>query len=438
MAPEISSASAAYRTALPASFRPGIFYGWFVVAASFLNLFFTTGVIYYSLPVFYPSFVSALGFTRAQVTQGFLIGFLAVGLPFGYIAGVLVDRLGARTVILLGLGFVGVPLTIMGFMHHLWQYQVLCLLEVLGYVLAGPVSNQVLIARWFSAHRGRAMGFAYLGLGLGGVIAPPAASVLIHAYGWRHAMEIVGCLILLVLFPVNIFITRSGPAEMDLLPDGAPAPLAGALSSAGASIGEALRTRNFWLLTIGSGLVVGAINTVIQHFILLLVDHGYTRARGAAFLSALLASSLAGRILVGYLADRVRQKKNVMALFYLLIGASVPLLLIAAQPIAAWSFALLFGFSMGADYMLIPLVTAECFGLASFGKILGAVITGYSVGQWVAPWVAGKVFDARHSYDPAWMLLCGAGLLGALAIFLVRPADRTVNKVWVRTAKETM
>jgi len=82
---------------------------------------------------------------------------------------------------------------------------------------------------------------------------------------------------------------------------------------------------------------------------------------------------------------------------------------------------LLFGFSMGADYMLIPLVTAECFGTASLGKILALIIMGYSLGQWGAPWIAGKIFDARHSYELAWNIIAVAGLVGAVAIFAVSP-----------------
>jgi MFS family permease len=108
-----------------------------------------------------------------------------------------------------------------------------------------------------------------------------------------------------------------------------------------------------------------------------------------------------------------------MALFYLFIGGSIPLLLIAHQPAAAWAFAAAFGFAMGADYMLIPLVTAECFGTGSLAKILALIIAGYSVGQWVAPWLAGKIFDLSHSYNLAWGIMTAAAVLGAGAIYAV-------------------
>jgi len=141
-----------------------IYYGWWIVVAAFLNLFFAVGIIFYGFPVLYPALVSSLGFTRAQVTQGFLLGFLIAGLPFGIVAGAWIDRMGARLVILAGVAFVGTSLILMGWMTRFWQYELLCVFEVLGYVLAGPISNQVLIARWFRERRGRAMGYAYLGL----------------------------------------------------------------------------------------------------------------------------------------------------------------------------------------------------------------------------------------------------------------------------------
>jgi MFS family permease len=97
----------------------------------------------------------------------------------------------------------------------------------------------------------------------------------------------------------------------------------------------------------------------------------------------------------------------------------------AHQPVAVWTFAVVFGFAMGADYMLIPLVTAECFGTASLGKLLALIIMGYSLGQWGAPWIAGGIFDSRHSYELAWKILAGAGLFGAAAIYAVTDRQST-------------
>ncbi len=398
-----------------------IFYGWWVVAAAFLNLFFVVGIIFYGFPVFYPSFVESLGFSRAQVTQGFFLGFLIVGLPFGLLAGAVIDRIGAQWVIVAGTGLVGISLLLMAKMTKLWQYEALCVLEVLGYVFAGPIANQVLVSRWFRARRGRAMGIAYLGLGAGGVVAPLLANYLIQTYGWRHALEIIALVLMAVLLSVGIWITRSTPETYGLLPDGefpshSASMTTGAIASSG--VMEAVRTTNFWLILLGSTLAIGAVGSVIQHFILFLKDQGYSATVASRFSTGLLTASLAGRILVGYAADQVR-KKNAMALFYFLMGASVLLLAMFRQPAAAWTFALVFGFSMGADYMLVPLVTAESFGTASLGKLLALIIMGYSLGQWGLPWIVGRLFDARHNYDLAWKITALAGMIGGLAIYAV-------------------
>ncbi len=410
-----------------------VFYGWWIVLAASLNLFFSVGTLSYGFPVFYPSMVDSLGFTRSQLTQGFLIGFVVAALLFGILAGVLIDRWGARRVIRIGIWFVGLPLILMGGMTRLWQYYLLCVTEVVGYVLTGPIPNQVLISSWFRLRRGRAMGYAYLGLGLGGAISPLLINALIQTFGWRHAFQIIGILILVVLFPVAQWVTRSNPRDLNLIPDGllgtpVSSPTNEASATGGSStiptqavdLRRAVRTRNFWLILMACTLTIGAIGAVTQHLILFLKDQGYSQSAASRVSSALLASSLAGRVIVGYFADRYRAK-NVMALFYLALALSIPLLLLADRPAAIWGFALAFGFAMGADYMLIPLVTAECFGLATLGKLLSLIIMGYSLGQWFAPWLTGRIFEAYHSYDLAWDTMTIAATAGAALIYAVKP-----------------
>jgi MFS family permease len=396
-----------------------IFYGWWVVAAAFLNLFLTVGVVFYGLPVFYPELVRNLGFSRSQVTEGILIGFLIVAPFVGYL-GSLIDRRGARSVIRFGLIFVGGPLILMGWMTHLWQYYLLSIAEVFGYILTGPIPNQVLIARWFRAARGRAMGYAYLGLGVGGAVSPILVHFLISHYGWRRAFEVVGILILVVLLPIAQWVTRSSPADMGLAPDGVEVPAARPAGPAVVfDLRRVARSANFWLILLGSSLVIGAIGTVIQQFVLFLQDQKYTLGQASVISSGLLFAGLAGRVIVGYLADRF-QKKNVMATFYLVLALAIPLLFFARFPVAAWSFAIIFGFAMGADYMLIPLVTAECFGLATLGKLLAIIIMANSLGQWIGPWAAGLIFDATHSYNIAWAAVTIGGVLGAFLIYSIK------------------
>jgi MFS family permease len=230
-------------------------------------------------------------------------------------------------------------------------------------------------------------------------------------------------LILVVLFPIGICVTRSSPEDSGVDFQAwreEKLPFEGSLASMAASTGvsQAVRSTAFWLIVAGSTLAIGAIGAVIQHFILFLKDAGYSATAAAQYSTILLTASLGGRVIVGYLADRLR-KSHLMAFFYFLIGASVFLLAYPLSRVALCLFAVVFGFSMGADYMLIPLVTSECFGTGSLGKLLALIIMGYSIGQWAAPWLVGKLFDARHSYDLAWKIVAILGVVGAAAIYAV-------------------
>ena len=409
-----------------------VFYGWWIVLAAFLNLFFSVGIVYYGFPVFYPALVDSLGFTRAQLTQGFLLGFVVAGLLFGLLAGVLIDRLGPRQVIRAGIWCVGLALILMGSMTRLWHYYLLCIAEVFGYVLTGPIPNQVLISNWFRRKRGRAMGTAYLGLGAGGAVSPLLINALIQSFGWRHAFEIIGALILIVLFPVSQWITRSSPRDLELFPDGvSPSDSAAQMVSSGrdsvtgVSVAQAVHSLNFWLIMAGCTLTIGAIGAVTQHLILFLNGEGYSVSAASRLSSAVLVSSLAGRVIVGYFADRY-SRKNVMALFYLILALAIPLLFAAHRPAVVWCFVVIYGFAMGADYMLIPLVTADCFGLSALGKLLSLIIMGYSLGQWFAPWLSGKIFDTYHTYNAAWIIMSIAAAIGAVLIYAVVPERRAL------------
>ena len=230
-----------------------------------------------------------LHFTRAQLTQGFLLGFLFAGFPFGIIAGALIDRIGARTVILAGVALVAGSLILMSRITAFWQFELLCIVEVIGYVFAGPIANQVLVARWFERRRGQAMGYAYLGLGLGGVAAPLLVNYLTRNYGWRPALEIIGAAIALVLVPTGLWITRSNPVDRGIDPrqfgESSGESKAALPTPASAGVAQAIQTAPFWLILLGSTSAIGAIGAVIQHFILFLKDSGYSATIALRYLS---------------------------------------------------------------------------------------------------------------------------------------------------------
>jgi MFS family permease len=392
-----------------------VYYGWRVALASFTILFVIIGIVYYSFPVFYPSLIETFGWSRAQVTAGFFYSLLLVGPIFGISAGFLIDRYGTKRILLAGLLSAGGAFLGFTFMWSLASYYVFYFMQTIGYVVAGPIPNQVLISQWFSRMRGRAMAMAYVGAGIGGAVAPVLAQFLIRNYGWRSAMLLLCIGIFAVLVPVTLVLVKNRPADIGLHPDGDPVP-AGAPQVQGTPIKlrEAARTRSFWMILIGSALSIGAVGGVIQHLQLFLRDQGFVPEHAARVASYLLVSSIVGRIIMGYLADRF-PKKYVMLAAFLMVGCSIPLLYYVHVPGLIYLFSFIFGFGMGADYMLIPLTTAQCFGVASLGRLMGIILTTDAVGQAFTPVVVGRIFDLTHSYNLGFALLIAAALLAALA-----------------------
>ena len=398
-----------------------MYYGWRITAASFAILFVVVGIVYYSFPVFYAPLIDEFGWTRAQVTAGFFYSILIIGPIFGISAGFLIDRYGTRRILLAGLIAAGIGFFGFSGMHSLAIYYVFYFMETVGYVSGGPVPNQVLISHWFNRMRGRAMGLAYVGIGVGGAVAPVLAQYLIRHAGWRTAMIVFGATIFLVLVPLVLLVVRNRPEEIGLTPDGAPAdavamPAAPTLKAI--SLRSAMREPSFWLILAGSAMSIGAVGGVIQHLQLFLRDQKFTPEMAARVASFLLVSSIIGRVIMGYLADRFH-KKYVMVAAYLMVGLSIPALYHVDTPRIIYVFAFVFGFGMGADYMLIPLMTAHCFGVASLGKLMGVILTTDAVSQAFTPVLVGRLFDLHGSYHWGFAVLIVMSLLGALAVALI-------------------
>lgn len=403
-----------------------MFYGWRIAGACFTILLVIVGIIYYCFPVFYPSLIAEFDWSRAQVTAGFFYSILIVGPIFGISAGYLIDRYGTKRILVTGLIAAGGAFVGYAFMRSLSAYYLFYFLQSIGYVSAGPIPNQVLISQWFIRMRGRAMGIAYVGVGIGGAVAPVLAQYLIRRYGWRPAMLALGCVIILALLPVAVLLIKNRPSDLNLYPDGDPAPPASAGTAAGAAapipLRAALRTRSFWMILLGSTMSIGAVGGIIQHLQLFLRDQGFNPEAAARVASFLLVSSIAGRLIMGYLADRF-PKKHVMLAAFLMVGAAIPLLYLVHHPGVIYLFAFVFGFGMGADYMLIPLVTAQCFGVASLGRLMGVILTSDAIGQAFAPVLVGRIFDMRHSYNWGFVLLTAAALTAAFAASRIRTRE---------------
>jgi len=257
------------------------------------------------------------------------------------------------------------------------------------------------------------MGITYLGIGIGGTLVPQLALVLTNAFGWRTALQLLGVLMAVIAFPVAFFV-REPPGTQ------AAAPVA---ASASPSLGSILRRPAFYLLAVGSMASIGAVGGTMQNLKLYLAgDRGLSQAASATVLSLVLFGSLAGRLLMGWLADRW-PRKYVMLLIYLIVAASIPLFVAAQGPATLHLAALVFGVGLGGDYMIIPLMAADLFGLRLMGRVMGIVLTADGVAEATVPMAVATLRDHGGSYGPGFALLVGLAAIGATAVVLLpRPS----------------
>ena len=382
-----------------------------VAATSFLTLFAIVGLALYGLPFFYDFMVKDLGWTRAQVTSGNALSKLVVGPLFGFGAGWFIDRFGPKRLMIVGVLMAGVALVGLGSITTLAGFYFFYLFNALGYVLGGPLPNQVLLSRWFTGARGKAMGFAYLGIGLGGAIVPLLGVWLTARFGWHGALKVLGALIVVIALPL-VLVVRESPE------DRVPNALTRAAEPP-APLGPVFRSSAFYLLLAGSMCSIAAVGGTNQNLKLFLsLDHGFSQGDAARVASLVLTASLVGRLAMGWLADHVA-KKRVMLLIYALVAASIPILLFGASQGGVYLFALVFGLGLGGEYMVIPLMAAELFGVRVLGRVLGVIVTADGVAEAVAPVLVGRLRDVTGSYVSGFTLLIGFALTGAAAIALL-------------------
>jgi len=303
-------------------------------------------------------------------------------------------------------------------MSALWMFYFFYLLNALGYVCAGPLPNQVLLSRWFDKSRGKAMGIAYLGIGLGGAIVFQLSAQLTRLFGWHVSLSVLGVLIIVIAFPLAFFVKESPQGTpTGLKPSASPEP-----------IGWVLGSPKFYLLMIGSMCSIGAVGGTNQHLKLLLAsDLHFTDQQVANVASLVLVSSLLGRLLMGWLADHF-PKKYVMLLIYLIVAIGISLLFFATVPGVIYLFAVVFGIGLGGDYMIIPLMAGELFGVKILGRLMGIVLTADGVAEALAPLLVGKMRDQLGEYGVAFAVLLALALIGSVAIVLL-PKKPSVEMV---------
>jgi MFS family permease len=396
------------------------FYGWRIVATTVITFGLAVGIPYYNLPFFYDYFQKAYHWDLRQITLGFpLAAILTL-----WVGPLVVSRFSPRKLIIAGTGCTALAFFGFGSMHGaLAMYFLLYFVYTVGYIFSGPIPHQILVSHWFQKKRGRAMGIVYVGVGLFGGLGSFLVRGVTDRYGFQTALMVVGG-ILFLAWPLALFVLKDKPAELGQFPDGALTAPADAKQSPH-SYSHLLHSFPFWLLLIGSACSIGSIGSINFHMKFVFRDAGFVdqKALNAAWTQAsvlILWSSIAGRLSIGYLAD-VFSKKRVMTATYFVVSATILLMLSVTpdRPSSLSIFAVAFGFSMGADYMLIPLMAAEQFGVNTLARAMAIILPVNTIGQTWFPFLVSWLREYFGNYRLAMSVVFGVAMLGAISIALL-------------------
>ena len=413
-----------------------MFYGWWVVLASATGLAVHFGpILAVTFGVFFIPLQETFGWSRSEISLAFALATLGLSLAQP-IAGISVDRYGARRVImpaavLFGLGVMSFYLL----SAALWHLYLLYFL--LGVVGTGttPVPFAKVISQWFDRRRGLALALTIAGSSVGTVIMPPLAQALISSIGWRQAYVVLGVIVIAVTIPVIGLFLRENPESMGLRPDGDEPSERDHTAAPAAAMGltrvEALRTTTFWLLVVTFLSLSIAFHACLIHLVPMLRDQGMSAEAAAGATSLLAIGILVGRVGTGVLLDRYFAPYIGLvfffgfgiALVFLWLGSSLALMLLAA---------VLLGLAQGAEFDLMAYLISRYFGLKQFAEIYSFVFSAFTLGGAIGPPLMGFAFEATGSYRLPLGLLIALPLVAMacmtrLGPYLASPASEATT-----------
>lgn len=402
------------------------FYGRWIVLASCLTFGISVGLPYYNMPFFYDYYRNAFHWQLHDITLGFPLAALLTL----WVGPLLVPRFSPRKLLV-----AGTALTLLAFAGfsqmtgNINYYYFLWFLYTFGYILSGPIPHQIMVSHWFRRNRGSAMGIVYVGVAIVGAQGPKLVKPLTERYTFHTALLAIG-LVMVVAWPVALFVLKDRPSDIGQFPDGdEQAPAESHIEPR--SFSYLLSQGSFWLLLIGSLCSIGAIGAINQHMKLVFAEQGFRdqtqlNAVWGTSTTWILYSSIAGRLLIGRFADTLSMKW-VMTATYVIAAATIPLLLSVHPGGSPYPFSIVFGFAMGADYMLIPLMAAKQFGVNSIARAMAIILPVNTIGQTWVPLGVSLLREKFGSYAIPMDVVLGIAALGAFAILLL-PRDTATER----------
>jgi MFS transporter, OFA family, oxalate/formate antiporter len=390
-----------------------MFRGWYVVAGAFVVTFIGFGSAY-TFSAFIGSLQHDFQASRGSVSVVFsLAGFLYFAL--GIVSGPLADRLGSRRLAILGMLVTGIGLILAGFATSLTGVYACYSLGIglgvgLSYV---PVLGAV--QRWFIRRRGFASGLAVSGIGIGTLVMPPLAALLVSGIGWRHAYLVLGIVAIIAGGGFAMLIAND-PHDWGVSPDGDPVAT-GAMRPPleGVSIADAVRSWRF--IGLYASCLIGSFGLFVPfvHLVPYAQDHGIAASSAVLLLGVIGVGSTAGRFFLGGLADRMERMRAVLMMF-IGIGASMIGWAVSAHIWPLMIFAFIFGIFYGGFVALLPAVVMDDYGGKNVSALIGILYTSVAFGTLAGPSLAGFAFDVSHSYTVPILVSAATSVLAAVVL----------------------
>ena len=396
-----------------ATAKPRIFYGWFVVAATFAVTFVGFGSAY-SFSAFLVSLQHDFAASRGSVSLVFsLAGFFYFGL--GVITGPLADRWGSRVLAVIGMILAGIGLGVASVARSLMEVYAAYGLGVGLGIGCSYVPAVGAVQRWFVRQRGFASGLAVSGIGVGTLVVPPVASLMIESLGWRETYLALGIFSVVVGAGMALLIEDS-PGQRGLGPDGDPAPLH--LQQAGgdgASLVKAITSRRFIGLYAACFICSFGLFVPFVHLVPYALDHGIPPSSAVLLVAAIGVGSTAGRFLLGGVADRLGRPLSFLIMF-VGMGLSFVVWAISTSLWPLVAFALVYGVFYGGFVALAPAVVIDYFGGRNASGLIGILYTSVALGTLIGPAAAGFAYDVSRSYTLPILASAGAYVIATAVL----------------------
>ena len=400
-----------------------IFPGWWVVGACSIIGAYGGGVYFYGFTLFFNPMKEELGLTSAMTNLVFSLTRLE-GAFEGAIVGFLIDRFGARLIMMVGVFMAGVGFLLWATLVDSYALFLIVYVGIIATGINGGFFHPALAVanNWFIRRRATAMATISVAVGIGGSILVPLMGIIIATQGWRTAAMLAGIGMLTLIWPITLAV-RHSPESMGLLPDGdqaadyeeslspkdtetspieAPARPEASLSLASEvnfTIRQAFGTIAMWQLIAAITLRFTAHTAIMVNLAPILEDRGMTPIAAAGAIGILVFLSIPGRIAVGWLGDRFAKRKVIASL--LIVQAFSMLILIQANSIwQLYIFIAVWAAAYGAGILNWAIV-GDYFGRANFATLRGLMGLVFSGGAVLGPLYAGWVYDTTGAYTTA-------------------------------------